>query len=152
MNCSELNSPLVLGGIPFRAIPRKYPYPLCKSIFLPLNPSFCPHEFFVWFHMSTNWNFSRFKACCPPKKRSQNKDFFQRTVCLSMIRCLSPNQITMIPIMWIQGRPTKQPGRIGPSYGSTLWQTNIAPARKPSQKETSLPIIHLKVLCKFTRG
>ena len=29
----------------------------------------------------------------------------------------------------------------------TLPKTNIAPARKPSQKETSLPTIHFQVLC-----
>ena len=34
-----------------------------------------------------------------------------------------------------------------PPLWSTLPETNIAPANRPSQKETSIPIIHFQVLC-----
>ena len=31
----------------------------------------------------------------------------------------------------------------------TLPETNIAPKNRPSQKDTSIPIIHFQVLCSF---
>ena len=34
----------------------------------------------------------------------------------------------------------------------TLPATNIAPENRPSQKETSLPTIHFRVLCYFQGG
>ena len=54
-------------------------YPAYPS--LVLNPSVCTPEFFVWFHMSTNWTFSKRKRhAAPPRKRSQKRGLFPTVV------------------------------------------------------------------------